>query len=451
MRFDSGRVRAVARSFVDRVMRAGRPATPVPAADPAAGVPRVPADIPSGAPVNEPTHAPRHAPAGFRLVGMSSVDYAQRFGARWRPTHPATTIDSPVPRTHPGGPETPAQVDFGRFLRREIPALGVIEIEGATIVRPWGWVIGADGIILTDHTWFGHGFDASGGHEGRFSRFVHHVLQNADATPLPGTTLSLLSDFACGNYCHFLLDALGRLALVEAAGITLDGIDRILVPEPCSENARRILAAMALPNDKVVVVPEEPKARFLPERLIAPTFPGAPACYVPAVVAELRRLRQVASPAGPATRLYVDRTAPRRPLVNRDEVRALMRDYGFRIYDPSHQNNQPVDFAAASIVVGAHGAGLANLVFCTPGTRVLELLPTDQMHPYYYTLSWAAGLEYSVLPCKSAEERPPGDFSPSPHPFHVDIERLRAALDAMGCLGRAGAGASRSGDATDAV
>ena len=78
-----------------------------------------------------------------RLVGMGSGDYARRCGARWRPTHPAMTIDWPVPRTLPGGPGTPLQIDFGRLLQPRIPELGVLEIEGATLVRPWGWLIGS--------------------------------------------------------------------------------------------------------------------------------------------------------------------------------------------------------------------------------------------------------------------------------------------------------------------
>ena len=371
-----------------------------------------------------------------KLVGMGSGDYARRFGARWRPTHPAMTVDWPVPRTLPGGPGTPLQIDFGRLLQPRIPELGVLEIEGATLVRPWGWLISAEGVMLTNHTWFSHGFDAAGCHAGRFARFVDHVLRNVDATPLPGTTLSLLSDFASDNYCHFLLDALSRLALVEAAGIDLDGVSTILVPKPCSENARRLLAALPLPAEKIVTIEAEPRVRFLPERLIAPTFPGAPGCYGPLVPAFLRARFPLPTPAaGRGMRLYVDRTAERRPLVNRNEVLAVMVEHGFRIYDPSDHDDQPADFAAASVVVGAHGAGLANLVFSQPSTPVLELVPTDQIHPYYFTLAQAAGLDHAFLPCRSAEERPPGDFSPSPYPFRVDIDSLRGALASIGCDG----------------
>ena len=270
---------------------------------------------------------------------------------------------------------------------------------------------------------------------------MDHVLRNAEATPLPGTTLSLLSDFASDNYCHFLLDALARLALVEAAGIDLDTVTTILVPKPCSENARRLLAALPLPAEKIVTIEAEPRGRFLPERLIAPTFPGAPGCYGPLVPAFLRaRFPRPTPAAGRGMRLYVDRTAQRRPLENRAEVLAVMVEHGFRIYDPSDHDDQPADFAAASVVVGAHGAGLTNLVFSQPGTPVLELVPTDQIHPYYFTLAQAAGLDHAFLPCRSAVERPPGDFSPSPYPFRVDIDSLRGALASIGCDGPARGG-----------
>ena len=189
------------------------------------------------------------------------------------------------------------------------------------------------------------------------------------------------------------------------------------------------------------MVDEGDAAVLLPERLLAPTYPGVPCCYAPEPAEFLRSHVLGAAPATPpTTRLYVDRADGSRTLENRAEVIALMREHGFSIYNPSEHDDQPADFAAASVVVGAHGAGLANLVFSQPGTPVLELVPTDQIHPYYFTLAQAAGLDHAFLPCRSAEERPPGDFSPSPYPFRVDIDSLRGALASIGCDGPARGG-----------
>ena len=375
--------------------------------------------------VSNPTPSPG-------IEGISSPGYARRFGGRWRPTRPAATLTWPAPRVHPGGVGAPTDVDFGNSLRPRIPALGVLEIEGPRLVLPWGWILGADRTVLVDHSWFANQTDDDPSGIRAIASRLGSAIDRADGTTLPGTTLSLLSEFH-SNYCHFLLDALGRLALVEAAGIDLGSVDRILVPHPCSENARRILASLPLPAEKVVPIGAERRGVFLPERLIAPTFPGAPRCSLPLLPDYLRRRIPRVPPGSAPTRLYVDRAGGGRPLENRDAVLAVMKEYGFRVYDPAEHDDQPSDFAAASAIVGAHGAGLTNILFAPPGARVLELPPSDQVHPYYFTLALAAGHAHSFLPCRSEGERPAGSFGPSPFPFRVDIDALRQALAALGC------------------
>ena len=358
------------------------------------------------------------------MCGIGSAQYAARFGAVWRPTRGAETIDWPLPLTYPGSSETPAQIEFGAFLESRIPALGVLEIEGARLVEPWGWIVRADDLLLRDHTWFSRQLDKP-----YFER-LWAASQRATA-PLPGTTLSLLTDFGATNYAHFLLDALGRLGLVAAAGIDLAAVDRILVPKPCSENARRILAALPLPKEKIVSVDEGDAAVLLPERLLAPTYPGVPCCYAPEPAEFLRSHVLGAAPATPpTTRLYVDRADGSRTLENGAEVIALMREHGFSIYNPSEHDDQPADFAAASVVVGAHGAGLANLVFCRPGTRILEFMPMDHVRPYYFTLAVRMGIDWACLPCRcrATGDHPPGGLGPRPFSFRVDPDALRGAL-----------------------
>ena len=93
--------------------------------------------------------------------------------------------------------------------------------------------------------------------------------------------------------------------------------------------------------------------------------------------------------------------------------------------------NPAEDFAAAAMVVSPHGGVLADLVFCRPGTKVLELPPIDQPAPYYYTLSLAAGLEYGCLVSRSLHERPEAIRTPSTSDFTVDIDELAAALIGM--------------------
>ena len=54
-------------------------------------------------------------------------------------------------------------------------------------------------------------------------------------------------------------------------------------------------------------------------------------------------------------------------------------------------------FRDARCVVAAHGAALANLVFATPGTAVLELFSPDYLRPdCYFTLSRRQDLAYDL-------------------------------------------------------
>lgn len=51
-------------------------------------------------------------------------------------------------------------------------------------------------------------------------------------------------------------------------------------------------------------------------------------------------------------------------------------------------------FAQARVIIGAHGSGLANMVFAAPGTQVLELMPQKSLFPVFWHLAAALGLSY---------------------------------------------------------
>ena len=84
-----------------------------------------------------------------------------------------------------------------------------------------------------------------------------------------------------------------------------------------------------------------------------------------------------------------------------------------------------------SLLVGAHGAGMANIAWCRPGTRILEWLPSDHIQPYHYALAESAGLDYGCLICRSLTERRAGAQGPSWSDFHVDEDELVAAVAAI--------------------
>jgi capsular polysaccharide biosynthesis protein len=57
------------------------------------------------------------------------------------------------------------------------------------------------------------------------------------------------------------------------------------------------------------------------------------------------------------------------------------------------------------VIFGLHGAGLANMLFCSPGTHIIELSDPDFQDPGYYALACSLGHHYWHLKGEIAGER----------------------------------------------
>jgi capsular polysaccharide biosynthesis protein len=75
-------------------------------------------------------------------------------------------------------------------------------------------------------------------------------------------------------------------------------------------------------------------------------------------------------------------------------------------------------FQSAEFVIGAHGAGLSNLLFCEPGTKVIELMPSVEFRSYFWFISQKLDLVYGLQFCANDYE---DDIT-------VDIDKLQALI-----------------------
>jgi capsular polysaccharide biosynthesis protein len=132
-----------------------------------------------------------------------------------------------------------------------------------------------------------------------------------------------------------------------------------------------------------------------------------------AFVAEL--LRHAAAAQSHRTKLFVRRSGSgdvsSRTISNENELLGALDSLGFHVIEPGRMSlrEQVSAFHQADVVVSPHGSSLANLIFCRPGTKVLDLMPDGWVGARGDTLRdvWGlrmcalAGLEYSVLLCPS--------------------------------------------------
>jgi capsular polysaccharide biosynthesis protein len=128
-------------------------------------------------------------------------------------------------------------------------------------------------------------------------------------------------------------------------------------------------------------------------------------------------------------RVYISRSrAARRALRNEQAVWAELRRHGFeRVFMEDLEFARQVELMAeTAILVAPHGAGLTNMMFCAPGTAVVEIANLDFPNPNFYALACALGLEYWLVPGRAH-----GDGHPLFRDVSGDVDELRRILPAL--------------------
>lgn len=288
----------------------------------------------------------------------------------------------------------------GWHTRHGIPAQRVVEIRD-------GWVFGDVGHVGLDPQTVCR--DLNQGIHQQPEGVAREVAAACDrgVEELPGTTVSGLV-LGGTNYFHWMTQGLPRLAMVLAA-TDLAEVDRILTPAGPAF-LTETLARIGAPSDKIVPV-DAAAPTFRAERLIAgstpPSWSPTPTWAIETVRAAFAAER---GSAGTGERFYLRRLGrgrDRRRVLNEEAVMAMLADLGFRTVSTEDLTvaAQAALFAGADVVVGLHGAGLTNLVFCHPGARVIEILPANAAVASYHLLARQAGIDHH--PVVGIEARPP--------------------------------------------
>jgi capsular polysaccharide biosynthesis protein len=126
-------------------------------------------------------------------------------------------------------------------------------------------------------------------------------------------------------------------------------------------------------------------------------------------------------------RVYISRAkAGRRQVTNEKQVVPVMRQHGFDVLccEDLSLADQVRTFAQAQVVLGPHGAGLTNILYTRPGTRVGEFHGVES-NSCFLVMSKQLGLGYSRF---VAEDRSDGCPAPA---MSVDAGRFSKWLDSL--------------------
>jgi capsular polysaccharide biosynthesis protein len=126
-------------------------------------------------------------------------------------------------------------------------------------------------------------------------------------------------------------------------------------------------------------------------------------------------------------RLYISRRRAKwRKILNEASLVEALGAYGFEVVECEKLtfDEQVRTFSHAEVIVGAHGAGLANMMFSPPGAKVLEIAHPQWPNPDYFVLAANLGLDYCI-----EMGRPAGIAAPAYDHIEVDLTSLCKTLD----------------------
>lgn len=96
-------------------------------------------------------------------------------------------------------------------------------------------------------------------------------------------------------------------------------------------------------------------------------------------------------------RIYIQRRGRRRVL-NEQALIQMLVAYGFVVIEdvPRSIDEQVLIYKNASFILGPHGASFTNIIWCEPGTYLLELFNAQFVPDYYHYLSQVMDMEYAA-------------------------------------------------------
>jgi capsular polysaccharide biosynthesis protein len=270
------------------------------------------------------------------------------------------------------------------------------EIQPKTfVIKSKNWhVWGNQGAVITDA---GYLFkDVSR----EFDQVKHSVFDQFKliaAKNIKGLTAVLAASGGI-TYYHWLFDILPRINLLKKTGY-FDSIDHFIINYSDLPFQKQTLERAGVDLSKIIVCNDNWGFHIQAEDLILPSLPSnnnSPSLEACLYLRELYKNEL----AGDNTfkKLYIKRP-PGRCIINEDELLEILIPLGFEIIYPWKLTvaEQACFFSQAEIVAGIHGADFTNLVFCKPGTRVIDIFSPHWINPCYWVLSNILDLKYAYL------------------------------------------------------
>ncbi len=221
---------------------------------------------------------------------------------------------------------------------------------------------------------------------------------NAASDYLSGNTL-FLGAAGANNYYHWMVDVIPKLKVLEEAGIDLKCVDHFVLRDLDWPFQEKMLEIIGIPRIKVHLLSKAPCISC--ENLYHVELKNFVGMRMHHFIPEYLRglfLRENAL-LKKERKLFINRPKDeKRPVENEQEILNLVTSYGYEVLNVRGLTfyEQAQLFNSAKCIITPHGAVLANLVYCNPGTKIMELFGSH-VFSYFYGLSNLCNLDYTAI------------------------------------------------------
>lgn len=214
------------------------------------------------------------------------------------------------------------------------------------------------------------------------------------------------------EYFHWITDALTRMLVLEER----NGNIPVILPGRFQDIPYIVQSLEFLGWDAHFY---NPNRRLAVDQLLMVSHTAPTGNYNKQIIQKLRQRFIKKNPAESGRKIYISRRkAARRKITNEQEIIPLLRDRGFEIicFEDFSFWDQVDMLNIANCLIGAHGAGLTNMLFISSPANILEFRHEEDVHNNcFFTLASDLDHHYYYLRCSSTHNDPYlGDLTVNP-------------------------------------
>ena len=230
------------------------------------------------------------------------------------------------------------------------------------------------------------------------------------------------TDIWSEGYFHWLTDVVPRILVAQKAINYQENIE-LLLPKVLENYDFTKITGIKL-NQKLNFYEDNQVYKIT--KLILPSHIANSGDYDKQLMHEIRELFRQKNSINQDKKIYISRQKARfRKIDNEDDVQNLLNKYNYEIhYFEDYTFEEQIELMQKTVsLISLHGAGLTNMLFMNPNTKVLEIRNKEDNHNNcYFSLASDLDIDYYYLLAK-------GDSSDT-HTVNVevDIEKLEQII-----------------------